>query len=225
MSFHRGPKIITDGLVLALDAANPKSYSGTGTVWNDLSGNSNNGTLINGPTFDSGDNGSIVFDGVDDYVNITFDNSLDVDYLTAEVWIKSDFTTGPSTRHYLMNGCSHRWAIIVDEPTTLRWYINTTTGTLELIWVDSLVSQNDWMHITCTYDGSLMKIYVNGAEVTSRSHSGTILTATASGRLMDYRNGGYETEGLAANFKIYNKAFTSEEVLQNYNATKSRYGL
>jgi hypothetical protein len=64
-----GPNIVTDGLVLYLDAANQKSYPGTGTTWNDLSGNGNNGTLVNGPTFNSDNNGSIVFDGVDDYVN------------------------------------------------------------------------------------------------------------------------------------------------------------
>ena len=65
MAFFRGPNIVTDELVLALDAASPRSYPGSGTVWNDLVG-SNNGTLTNNPTFDSGNGGSIVFDGTDD---------------------------------------------------------------------------------------------------------------------------------------------------------------
>ncbi len=68
MAHFHSPRIITDGLVLALDAANQKSYPGSGTTWSDLSGNGNNGTLTNGPTFDSGNNGSIIFDGVDDYI-------------------------------------------------------------------------------------------------------------------------------------------------------------
>ena len=70
MSFNNGPTIVTNGLVLALDAGDRNSYPGTGTTWRDLSGNNNNGTLTNGPTFNTGSLGSIVFDGVDDYVLI-----------------------------------------------------------------------------------------------------------------------------------------------------------
>ncbi len=68
MSVISGPNIVTNGLVLHLDAANTKSYSGSGTTWTDLSGNGNNGTLTNGPTFDSANYGSVVHDGVDDYI-------------------------------------------------------------------------------------------------------------------------------------------------------------
>ena len=68
MSCIRGPSIVTNGLVLCLDAANIKSYAGTGTAWNDLSGNSRTGTLTNGPTYSGTNGGSIVFDGVNDYV-------------------------------------------------------------------------------------------------------------------------------------------------------------
>lgn len=67
---YTGPNIVTDGLVLYLDAANTKSYPGSGTTWNDLSGNGNNGTLINGYIFNSIGNGNLVFDGSNDYVNI-----------------------------------------------------------------------------------------------------------------------------------------------------------
>jgi hypothetical protein len=66
MGFYRGPQIVRDGLVLYLDAANTKSYHGSGTTWSDLCGNGNDGTLINEPTFDSGNLGSIQFDGADD---------------------------------------------------------------------------------------------------------------------------------------------------------------
>jgi hypothetical protein len=70
MAFFHSPRIVTDGLVLALDAANSLSYPGSGTTWTDLSGKGNNGTLVNGPTFDQANGGSIVFDGTDDYVNL-----------------------------------------------------------------------------------------------------------------------------------------------------------
>jgi len=71
MGIARGPKIVTSGLVLALDAADKLSYRGSGTTWRDLSGNNNTGTLTNGPTFNAGNLGSIVFDGTNDYVNIS----------------------------------------------------------------------------------------------------------------------------------------------------------
>ena len=69
MATKYSPKIITNGLVLSLDAANNKSYPRSGTTWTDLSGNNNTGTLTNGPTFNAGNQGSIVFDGVDDYIS------------------------------------------------------------------------------------------------------------------------------------------------------------
>ena len=222
-NYYKSP-IVTDGLVFAVDAGNLVSYESGDTTTNSLTGSST-GTLTNGVGFSSANGGVWEFDGVDDYIDIPFNSSLDVDYLTAEVWIKSDFITGPSTRHYIMNGCSHRWGVIVDEANTLRWYINTTSGASELTWVDSLVSQNDWMCIACTFDGSSSKIYVNGAEKSSVSHSGTISTANSSGRLMDYRGNGYETEGLATNFKIYNRGLTADEVAQNYNAQRNRFGI
>jgi hypothetical protein len=69
MALSHSPSIVTDGLVLCLDAGNPKSYPGSGTTWTDLSGNGNNGTLVNGVGY-SGDNlGSLSFDGVNDYYN------------------------------------------------------------------------------------------------------------------------------------------------------------
>ena len=72
MAFNFSPKIVTDGLVLCLDAANSKSIVSGSTTWNDLSRGGNNGNLVNGPTFNSGNGGSILFDGVDDYVSNTF---------------------------------------------------------------------------------------------------------------------------------------------------------
>jgi len=84
------PRIITDGLVLCLDAGNPKSYPGSGTTWTDLSGNGNNGTLTNGPTYNSGNLGSLVFDGVNDYVNL---GDLDLPApFTLSIWFKGNTT-------------------------------------------------------------------------------------------------------------------------------------
>ena len=88
MAFSYSPKIVTDGLVLYLDAENTRSYPGTGTTWSDLSRDGNNGTLTNGPTVDSGNGGSIVFDGSNDYVD--FDDILDLSTLSVSMWINCD---------------------------------------------------------------------------------------------------------------------------------------
>jgi hypothetical protein len=224
MAYFTGPNIVTDGLVYAVDAGSERSYPGTGTTVTDLVGSSN-GVLENGVGFDSANGGSWSFDGVDEYITLPFNSSLDVDYLTVQVFIKSTFAIGPNSRHYVFSGLSHRWAIIVDEANTLRWYVNTTAGVSEITWVDSSVSEDVWMDITCTFSGSKSRIYVNGVSVASASHTGTIQTASTYGRLMDYLGNGFETEGLASIFRIYNKALTDAEVLQNFNAQKSRFGL
>ena len=86
-----GPNIIKDGLVLTLDASSQRSYPGSGTTWYDLSGNGNNGTLTNGPTFDSGNGGSIVFDGTNDYVNGPTTNSVignNISLISLSAWVK-----------------------------------------------------------------------------------------------------------------------------------------
>ena len=91
MSNNYGPKIITDGLVLCLDAADQNSYSGSGNTWTDLSGNGNNGTLINGPTFTSENYGSIIFDGSNDYMSVN--NNYNHFAETVIVWAKSNTST------------------------------------------------------------------------------------------------------------------------------------
>ena len=82
------PKIVTDGLVLCLDAGNNKSYPSSGTAWNDLSGNNNNGTLTNGPTFTGSFGGSIVFDGTNDYVDLGNISQLKpTTQITVSAWV------------------------------------------------------------------------------------------------------------------------------------------
>jgi hypothetical protein len=94
MSGKTGPDIIESGLVLCLDAANKNSYRGSGTTWTDLSGNGNNGTLTNGPTFSAGNQGSIVFDGVDDYVEVSNASSLNASTQTISVWYNATTVPG-----------------------------------------------------------------------------------------------------------------------------------
>jgi hypothetical protein len=124
-----GVNIVTDGLVLYLDAANISSYSGSGTTWTDLSRSGNNGTLVNNPTFDSANKGSIVFDGVDDFINcgnspILVFGTLD---FTVSIWIKTPIaSTG--------EGSPSQWGPIVSKgcttsaPAGTWWFAQNSTN-------------------------------------------------------------------------------------------------
>ena len=84
------PRIVTSGLVLALDAADRNSYPRTGTTWTDLSGNGYNGTLTNSPTFSNSNGGSIIFDGTNDYTSTSLDLSLNnTNSVSISMWIKT----------------------------------------------------------------------------------------------------------------------------------------
>jgi hypothetical protein len=233
------PKIITDGLVLALDAANPKSYPGSGTVWKDLSGNGNNGTLINGPTFDSDNGGSIVFDGVDDYVNVntstnffeTYDSSV-----TYEVW---SYT--PSTSQWHDSGIGGSGTNIVSRGTyagynglgrlstnnvVAAYYRGSTSGVAS---ASTTIGRDMWYHLVSIWTGIRAELYVdgvlratNGTSLVGNPNSGVV--SIARQRALGGNNGGWY-DGLLSGVKTYNRALTAQEIQQNYNATKGRYGL
>ena len=219
---HNYPNIVTDGLVLNLDAGLVSSYPKNGTKWVDLSGNNNHVQIFNGPTFTELNGGSLLFDGTDDFADLPYDSSMDNGKLTLSVWIKSDFTVGPRSRHYIFDGVGHRSAIFVDEPNTLSFFVRTSSGFKQINYVNSIISSNTWLNIVGTYNGQSVDLYVNGSLVSSESYSGDVLSSTTPGRLMDYVSGTYETEGYVSSFMMYDRGLTSEEVQQNYYAGLQR---
>ena len=232
MSFAHSPKIVTDGLVLALDAGNTKSYPGTGTTWYDKSGYSNNGTLINGPTFNTGSLGSIVFDGVDDYINCT---SLNVDYsatFTANAWFKLSTLNRSNTVIGAGDGQVGPypyWMITIPSNNYLQfWGYTPVYGNLNISYNTSLTN-NLWYYATVTYNSGNSILYLNGNMVAS----GTVLTSNnpnakytrlgyntwAGGGISNYLNGNISQTS------IYNRVLSSQEVLQNFNALRNRFGI
>jgi hypothetical protein len=230
MSAFGGPNIIDDGLVLYLDAGNRKSYPGSGTTWFDKSGRGNNGTLINGPTFNTGSLGSVVFDGVDDYVytpNLNLSSSF-----TVNIWCKFESlnTDRVLIGDYNYPDSQRRWAIfyeIFGSKITMRTSNNgLTTSDLEFNFNIS----NIWVNITGIYNNGTGSFYLNGdsqtttGEVTSTLYnSNNFTTIGASGKV-----GGTTVsfmQGSISNIQIYNRVLSAAEVLQNYNATKGRFNL
>jgi hypothetical protein len=233
------PNIITDGLVLYLDAANPKSYPGTGTVWSDLSGNGNNGTLVNGPTFDSGNNGRIVFDGVNDSVVIPLSQSLQflgTSSYTIEVWAnqlvsQSGFPVLVGTEDGIAVGRDGiNFSIWKSGLTTInfihdRFTSNTQRQSSYINIPDTSVIGNVFQ-FTGTYDGINMNTYYNGfINRPSTESTGSVTNTITPFTLARRGNSASYFNGRIYSVKVYNRALSQQEILQNYNATKSRFGL
>jgi hypothetical protein len=219
------PNIITDGLVLYLDAANTKSYISGGTRWNDISTGGNNGSLINGPTFNSANGGSIVFDGVDDYIKPPNSTTLQLTNFTLSSWIKvniinaNQFIIDTSTDNANGLGYSYR----INSVNKIRFWAYNANGLLDS---NLSITNGVWYNIVSTYNNTskLQTIYINGVLDNSNTYSQTFVVSNvvnlqiAGSQIL----GGY-LNGNIAQTLIYNRALSATEVLQNYNATKGRY--
>ena len=222
--------IVTNGLVLFLDANNTNSYPGSGTTWTDLSGNSNSGTLTNGPTFSSTNGGSIVFDGVDDQVRLGEVTSALSTSLTYNIWFN------PS---------------VIDTSRTLFWDDNAQNGGDSWVQITSggaiqsqrdtdgfgvltsstTISANNWYNFNMVANGSSGKIfYINGQNVGSNN----VAISTKSGKSYITLGASFDGSiniptgtfnGKIASFSIYNRALTATEVLQNFSAIRTRFGV
>lgn len=227
MSFSYSPKISTNGLVLYLDAANRASYTSGSITWNDLSRGFNNGTLINEPTFNSANNGSIVFNGVNNYVEVTNSNNLNItgSSITVSVWVKFN-NTGNYKTIFVKDAPSSNstgYQIYISNTEKSRWGISTTSGFNFMF--GSTLSTNTWYNIVGTYDGTTNYLYENGVLINSQSCTGTIINSSAYNIRMGIYRGSESLNGNIAMAQVYNTFSTPQTVLQNYNATKTRFGL
>ena len=220
------PNIVTDGLVLYLDAANVKSYVSGSTTWNDLSRSGNNGTLMNGPTFDSRNGGSIVFDGVNDYIatsNIVFGANV-----TYSAWVNR--TSSVNVFNMFMGKGSLPYFGIRSSNNII--FSNRIADTQRSISTPLTSPDNIWYHLSFAqiYDGTntTMIIYINGVSTISGTFSGISITSTSVNMFaigVRSANDIYPFNGKVSYASVYNRVLTPEEVLQNYNATKTRFGL
>ena len=233
MSAFGGPNIIDDGLVLYLDAGNRKSYPGSGTTWFDKSGRGNNGTLTNGPTFNTGSLGSVVFDGTNDYVNVNTDPNLPGVSGSVSVWFNISNTQGSSAGNLglseiilkhnnseSLNG----WSIIASTSSLTSYIKNGSTN-----WqvpTGSIITPNTWYNAVITFQSNTsLSLYTNGIFISSVA-IGTLTTNTNPLRLAVSNDPFWARfQGRVASTQVYNRALTAQEVLQNYNATKGRFGL
>jgi hypothetical protein len=220
MAFNFSPKAVTDGLVLYLDAANTKSYVSGSTTWNDLSRGNTNGVLTNGPTFSSANGGAIVLDGVDDYVatsNIQTTSNFTYDF----IFDTSNFTN--TVQYALVKGTAAYAGQIVTFQDNDWIFIGSTSGSYFIYFTGYNWLTDRGLHnytITVEYTTTTtFKLYVDGVlrDTRSESNYNNFLPIINS---INYAPG---TSYSVYLFKLYNRTLSAQEVLQNYNATKSRY--
>ena len=226
MGFSDGPIIVTNGLVLSLDAADKNSYPGSGTAWNDLSGNTNSGSLTNGPTFSNANGGNFGF-VTDDFVIMAENSSLNTQTPSVEVWIKTNNTN--QNGFWFEKGQVNTQYSLFQEGATIVWRQNLATLSSQTITTANYISTSNWAQIVGTFTSGNRRTYVNGALATSDAQTGSIAT-NAGGMSIGVYGGfngarGYYYNGSIASVKIYNRALSATEIAQNYNATKSRFGL
>ena len=218
--------IVRDGLVLNLDAAKRDSYPGTGTTWRDISGNQNNGTLTNGPTFNSDNGSSIVFDGTNDYVSCGNASSLQSTIGSVSAWVK---TTTPGSSYRSIITKQDSWGLFVKDGIliTYDWsaIADRTTGIN--------ISDGTWKNVVMTFTETIGTpsnnaiVYLNGNPVlttTVKYDNNNINLEIGRGGNLPPGSSQF-LNGNISQALLYNKVLTAQEVLQNYNATKTRYGL
>jgi len=223
--FKNSPPIITSGLVLNLDAGNTRSYPKSGTIWSDLSGNNYSGSLLNGTAFSDTNGGNIVFDGVNDYITVTEIGQLT--RFSIESWFRP--TSYPNNSAavissvYLGENPVVNFKIGYENGTTM--FGGTFVGSQWHYSPPATTTLNTWQQIIFTYNGSGLAIYSNGASGGSNAFTGTPNSSGAGiriGRRWDTEN--YFAGNIAIT-RVYNRALTSTEIQQNYNALKSRFNL
>jgi hypothetical protein len=226
MSTKYSPQIVTSGLVLALDAANKVSYPGTGTTWYDLSGNANTSTLINGPTFNGGNGGNFSFNGTNQYADCG--NVLaSLTNLTLECFVKFGTQSalyGGVISKTLSN--ANGYEIRIDS------YTSTTTslvfryvGDNAAVGFNTNFTNGVWYHVVATGTNGSQKTYVNGIQVNSTTYALSPSVNSNSLLIAKLTYGALYVNMIMGCVRIYNRALTATEILQNYNATKTRFGL
>ena len=222
MGFYRGPNIVTDGLVFAIDAGSERSYLGSGTTTTNII-NGASGTLTNGVGYVSNNGGAFDFDGTDDFILFPDDTNLNLQTLTMESWSYLNTTIQQYGFLFEKGLVNTQYANFFENTIFVFRTMGLSTSSLNI--ASSLFSANSWNHIVCTYASGTKRIYLNGIQVgVATGLTGTIST-NANGPRIGAHSSGYYLDGEIAASRVYNKALTAAEVLQNYNAQKSRFGL
>ena len=224
MAFHYSPKVVTDGLVLYIDAANPNSYTSGSAIWRDLSRYNNNCALNNSPSFNTDGQGCILFDGVNDYGQVEHSDSLFINTgYTVEFWFKTAGSTASQNLTLWEKGVNKSIIQTYSPGTFYLHYVQASSQTnVELM-------DGSWKHVVATWDKTNLfgYFYLNGT-LKNSSYLGVSSNFPNTDFMQIMGRMPQNTtfmNGKISTWKMYNKYLTSLEIQQNYNATKGRFGL
>lgn len=230
MGTNYSPKIVTDGLVLYLDAANPKSYPGTGTAWNDLSGNGNHGSNSGGPTYSAENKGYFSFDNTNDVSIISDSPSLNpTTALSIESWVM--FAIGSSSDFIFEKGNVNTQYSLFSHGSDIVFRTkhegDTSYDTQNPSKTSVGVVNGQWHHIVGSWDGTTKRIYIDGVLKNSIAKSGNLVTTTPGAAVGRFggTSTGYYFEGNISKVAVYSKGLSDLEVKQNFEALRGRFGL
>lgn len=223
MALAHSPSIVTNGLVLCVDAGNPRSYSGSGTQWNDATSSGFNFTLTNGPVYSSSNLGSFTFDGVNDFASASDNTALNTQTPTVEVWVRTNATT--QNGFWFEKGTVNSQYSLFQEGDQIRWRMNIGGITQLSTTTASFMNTSNWFQVVGTYTSGSRILYINGVQVSSDTQTGTISTNASGMYIGSYNSGGYYYNGALSICRVYNRVLSAAEVLQNFNAVRGRYGI
>ena len=230
MGTFYNPKIVTNGLVLLLDAGNSKSYPGSGTTWTDLSGNGNNGTNAN-MTFETNNGG--IFDFATNSVS-TIPNSASLNSPVTGLTIEALVNFDSNTQDFIFEkgNVNSQYSLFSHGSDIVFRTFHDGDGTYHSIAIlkanaNPPISNGVFNHIIGTWNGSTKRLYVNGNSIASSSKSGN-LTTTSNGAAVGRFGGsssGYFFDGKIAFVRVYNIGLTQDQVRQNFEAIRGRFSL
>lgn len=216
-------KITTNGLTLALDATDINSYSSGSTVWVDVSGNGNNGTLINGPTFNSGSIKNFSFDGTNDYIKSSYIGS-DTGNYTFSVWSTTSTVADKVPFGRGRDGSGTGWSVAISFLATGQFSVSVVAGS-QINATGGSYSTNKWYNITGVWEsGVSLSLYVDGVFITKTTTAATTLRSSTDGWGLGSLTTTLFYNVQSSNARVYNRVLSASEILQNYNAHKARFG-
>lgn len=228
MTVQANPYIVTSGLVLNLDAANPRSYSGSGTNWYDVSGNNNNGVLTNGPTFtNSNENSYFTFDGVNDYVVIPngFTNLLkNRSTWTFSIWLRvSAYGAGNDAAPVIfsINDVGNYNEFFLEISSSIVYL--SAGGILKS--ANTTVSTNTIYNINWVLDGSNCYVYLNNSQILSATGMNAMSNVDGDIWIGRFKNSDYDFNGRIYNCQCYSIALTPDQISSNFNAMRGRFNI
>jgi hypothetical protein len=224
--------IVRNGLIMYLDAGNRNSYTSGSAIWRDVSLNNNNGTLVNGPSFNSTNGGSIVFDGSDDRINLPDIGVTELSAFSISCWVRT--ATGGTYPTVYSEGTPGSWSNNLFSlyygdygPGGASGGVRVFFGNGDVISYTTSVIDNVWRNVVYSQiNNSNRSLYLNGVQI--GANTATITHTVTNAYIGAGNNAGSFLQffkGDISNLQLYNRALSIPEIIQNYNAQKTRFNL